>query len=291
MAKIDIKQHVTDTIISEMEKGTPPWRKPWTGDTTGAALPLRHDGIAYRGVNVLMLWATSHTKGYASARWMTYRQALALGACVRKGEKATRSVFYGTFEKEIDGENEPQTSRYAKCNNVFNADQIEGLPEDYYVRPAPPRHLGTEPVTELDAFFAATGATIITSETPRAYYAPGPDHIHMPPIGTFFDASGYYGTLGHETVHWTGSATRLDRIKRFEDHAEHAFEELVAEIGACFLAVQLGVAPAFDQSAAYIEGWLQALRSDKGLIFKAAAEAQKAVDFINAEVERYGQAA
>ena len=159
------------------------------------------------------------------------------------------------------------------------------MPEDYYVRPAPPRDLGTEPVPELEAFFAATGATIITSETPKAYYAPGPDHIHMPPIGTFFDASGYYGTLGHETVHWTGSATRLDRIKRFEDRAGYAFEELVAEIGACFLAVQLGVAPAFDQSAAYIEGWLQALKSDKGLIFKAAAEAQKAVDFINAQVE------
>ena len=98
MAKIDIKQHVTDTIISEMEKGTPPWRKPWTGDATGAALPLRYDGTAYRGVNILMLWASSHIKGYASARWMTYRQALALGACVRTGEKATRSVFYGTFE-------------------------------------------------------------------------------------------------------------------------------------------------------------------------------------------------
>lgn len=291
MAKIDIKQHVTDTIISEMEKGTPPWRKPWTGDATGAALPLRHDGTAYRGVNILMLWATSHIRGYASARWMTYRQARALGACVRKGEKATRSVFYGTFEKEVDVENEPQTGRYAKCNNVFNADQIEGLPEDYYIRPAPPRDLGTEPVSELDAFFAATGATVITSETPKAYYSPGPDHIHMPPIGTFFDASGYYGTLGHETVHWTGSATRLDRIKRFEDRAGYAFEELVAGIGACFLAVQLGVAPAFDQSAAYIEGWLQALKSDKGLIFKAAAEAQKAVDFINARVEEQQKAA
>lgn len=195
MAKIDIKQHVTDTIISKMEEGTPPWRKPWTGDATGAALPLRHDGTAYRGVNILMLWAKSHIKGYASARWMTYRQARALGGCVRKGHRAARSVFYRTFEKEIDGELELQTCRCAKCNNVFNADQIKDLPEDYYVRPALPRNLSTKPVLELEAFFADTGATIITCETPKARCVPGPDHIHMPPICTFFDASGYCGTL------------------------------------------------------------------------------------------------
>ena len=295
MAKIDIKQHVTDTIISEIEKGTPPWRKPWTGDAVGVSFPLKHDGTPYRGVNILMLWAMSQMKGYASARWMTYRQAQALGGCVRKGEKAAKSVFYGTYEvisdDDADGALETRTSRYAKCNSVFNADQIDGLPETYYNRPAPPRDLGTKPDPELDAFFAAMGAQIITSDDPQAYYAPGKDHIHMPPIATFANAARYYGTLGHESVHWTGAALRLDRIKRVPDRAGYAFEELVAEIGACFLGVELGVAPQFDQSASYIEGWLKALRSNKSMIFKAAAEAQKAVDFIHRCVAERQEAA
>lgn len=284
-ARLDIKQHVTDTIIAQIEAGTPPWRKPWTGDASGACLPLRHNGEQYRGINILMLWATAMVKGYNSARWMTFRQAQELGGSVRKGERCTKSVFYGTFEKEIEadtGETETRTSRFAKSNNVFNADQIEGLPEEYYILPEPPRDLGTETDPELEAFFAATGAEIITSEDPRAYYKPAQDHIHMPPIATFFETSGYFGTLAHELIHWTGSEKRLERIKKFQDKQAYAFEELVAEIGACFLCLQLGVKPQFDQSAAYIEGWLEALKSDKELIFKAAAEAQKAVDYINA---------
>ena len=285
MSKIDIKQHVTDTIIAQIEAGTPPWRKPWTGDAGGTAFPLRHNGEAYRGINILMLWATAHLHGFNSARWMTFKQALELGGCVRKGEKSTKSVFYGTFEKEIEGqsgETETRSSRFAKANNVFNADQIEGLPEEYYIRPAPPRDLGTETDAELEAFFAATGATIITTDEPRAYYRPSTDEIHMPPIATFYAQAGYFGTLCHEAIHWTGSEKRLARINKFQNTEAYAFEELVAEIGACFLAIQLGVQPQFDQSAAYVEGWLKALKDDKELIFKAAAEAQKAVDYINA---------
>lgn len=285
MPKIDIKQHVTDTIISQIEEGTPPWRKPWTGDQCGVSFPLRHNGEQYRGVNILMLWATATLRGFQSSRWMTFKQALELGGCVKKGEKAARSVFYGTFEKETEGnsygETEMQRSRFAKVNNVFNADQIENLPEEYYIRPEPPRDLGTKADAALDAFFASSGAEIVTSDNPRAYYAPKPDHIHMPPITTFFAASGYYGTLAHELTHWSCGPKRLDTQKIDASRKEYAFDELVAEIGACFLGVQLGVEPQFDQSAAYIEGWLKALKADKDVIFKAAAEAQKAVDFIN----------
>lgn len=81
-------------------------------------------------------------------------------------------------------------------------------------------------------------------------------------------------------VHWTGSEKRLERIKKFANREAYAFEELVAEIGACFLGVQIGVTPEFDQSAAYVEGWLKALKEDKRAIFRAASEAQKATDFV-----------
>ncbi len=283
--KIDIKAHVTNTIIKQIEEGTPPWRKPWTGDAAAVAFPKRHNGEQYRGVNILMLWASASISNFHSARWMTYRQALALGGCVRKGEKATRSVYYGTYQREQEdtdsGEVETRQSRFAKVNNVFNADQIDDLPEEYYQRPAPPRDLGTKADPELGAFFADTGANIITTDEPRAYFHPMKDLIHMPPIATFYDASRYYGVLGHETTHWVCGPKRLNTQKIHSTKREYAFDELVAEIGAAFLAVQLGVTPDFAQTAAYIEGWLRALKNDKDLIFKAAAEAQKAVDYIN----------
>lgn len=281
-AKFDVYQHVTDEIIGQIEAGTPPWRQPWTGGRMGAHFPLRHMGEEYRGINVLMLWATAASKGYVSARWMTYRQAQELGGQVRKGEKSATVVKYGTIDREGD-DGEERVVPYCRAYRVFNADQVEGLPEAYYIRPDPPRDLGTTTDPRLEAFFAATGAMIITSEDPRAYYELSRDRIHMPPIATFFSASGYYGTLAHELTHWTGSDARLARIKRFADRKAYAFEELVAEIGACMLGVRLGVEPQFDQSGAYVEGWLAALKEDKRAIFRAASEAQKAVDFIMAK--------
>ncbi|MEH6523745.1 ArdC family protein [Sulfitobacter sp.] len=287
MPKIDIHQHVTDMIIAQMEAGTPPWRKPWTEGGGAGALPLRHNGEPYRGVNILMLWASAEISGFTSERWMTFKQATDLGGSVIKGSKCARSVFYGTFEKDNqqtedmtkDAEGKTRIP-FAKCNNVFNADQIEGLPDAFYILPEPARDLGTRANPDLEAFFAKTGADIVTTSEPRAYYRPSKDQVHMPPIATFFEAARYYGVLAHELTHWTGAPNRLDRIEKYSDRCAYAFEELVAEIGACILGVKLGIGPEFDQSAAYIENWLEALKNDKGLIFKAASEAQKAVDFI-----------
>ncbi|OIQ64447.1 DNA primase TraC [mine drainage metagenome] len=137
----------------------------------------------------------------------------------------------------------------------------------------------------METFFAATGATINTTKKPRAFYDLKADRIHMPPIGTFHNAAGYYGTLSHELTHWTGAASRLDRLSRFDDRKAYAFEELVAEIGNCLLCATLGLTPDFGQSGAYIEGWLRALKEDNRAIFRAASEAQKAVDFVLALTE------
>jgi len=283
--RLDIKQHVTDTIIEQIEAGTPPWRKPWTGGTSGIHMPMRHNGEAYRGINVLMLWAMATKKRFSSSRWMTFKQARDLGGCVCKGETSSKTVYYGTFEKDPEngsGEVETHTSRFAKAFSVFNADQIDGLPDEYYILPDPPRDLGTETDPELEAFFASIGVPTITTTEPRAYYNIEKDQIHMPPVETFHSAAGYYGTLAHENIHAVGSGSRLNRLETFRTTGDTAKEELIAEIGACFLAVQLGIDPQFDQSAAYVESWLTCLKSDKSFIFKAAAEAQKAVDYINA---------
>ncbi len=147
-----------------------------------------------------MLWVMAAKHGYASSRWMTYKQAQELGGQVRKGETSSTVVKYGTFTRENELGIEEEFP-YARAYRVFNADQIEGLPEDYYIRPEAPRDLGTTENPELEAFFSQTGAEILTSDDPRAYYSPAKDHIHMPPIATFHNAAGYYGTLAHEMIH------------------------------------------------------------------------------------------
>ena len=276
----DLYQHVTDAIIASIEAGTPAWRKPWTGEVGGAAFPRRANGEPYRGINVLMLWLAAEAKGYRAAHWFTYRQAQEAGGQVRKGEKSATVVKYGTIERE-DEDGDERRIPYLKAYRVFNAEQIDGLPAEFYAAPAEEaRDLGTEADPALQAFFTATGAEIRTSDDPRAYYNPAEDFIHMPPIATFHGAAGYYATLAHEATHWTGHKSRLDRLGRFTDRKAYAFEELIAEIGNCMICASLGLTPDFDQSAAYVESWLRALKDDKRLIFKAASEAQKAADWL-----------
>lgn len=277
----DLYQHVTDSIIASIEAGTPAWRKPWTGEGRAAQMPLRANGEAYRGINVLMLWLAADAQGFGSAYWFTYKQAEAAGGQVRKGEKSATVVKYGTIAREDETSGDERQIPFLKSYRVFNADQIDGLPEVFTAPAAEPaRDLGTEPDADLDAFFAATGLEIRSTDRPQAYYDPQRDFIHMPPITSFHDAAGYYGTLAHEATHATGHATRLDRFSRFSDRKAYAFEELIAEIGNCMLCAQLGVMPDFDQSAAYVESWLRALKDDKRMIFKAATEAQKAADYL-----------
>ncbi|WP_422033525.1 ArdC family protein [Roseovarius sp.] len=289
MAKqtFDIQQHVTDSIIEAMEAGTPPWRQPWTGSKAGAAFPLRANGEAYRGINTLMLWLIAGKEGYGSPFWFTFKQAKDAGGMVRRGEKSASVVFYNTIEREDDVTGEEVKIPYMRGYRVFNADQIDGLPDEYY-RPAAveARDLGTEANPELDAYFAATGAQIETTEKPEAYYHPARDVIHMPPVRTFHNAGGYYATMAHETVHWTGHQSRLDRLTKGRDREAYAKEELVAEIGACMMCLSLGLPPDFGQSGAYIEGWLKALKDDKRFIFSAASAAQKAMDYITNPIQQ-----
>src|SRR5699024_6326556 len=157
-----------------------------------------------------------------------------------------------------DDEGEEYTVKYLRQYRVFNAEQIDGLPAEFYRQPEPARDLGTQADPELDGFFFGIGADIITTDEPKACYYPGRDQIHMPPIRTFHGAHDYYCTLAHELTHWTGHASRLDRLKG-GSKADYAFEELVAELGSCMVYAQLGLVPQIDQSAAYIEGWLRAL--------------------------------
>jgi len=287
--KQDIYSRITNQIIAELEKGVRPWHQPWSAGRDGERIgrPLRANGIPYRGINVIMLWSEAIIKGYAASIWMTYEQARHLGGQVRKGERGSLVVYASTFKKsEADGTTGEESDRdipFMKGYTVFNAEQVEGLPEPYKAE-AQSVSGPTQRIAHAETFFAATGADIRHGGS-RAFYSPSEDRVQMPPFETFRDAESYYATLAHEAVHWTKHKSRLGRDlgrKRWGD-AGYAAEELVAEIGAAFLCADLELTPEVrEEHASYIATWLKVLQNDSRAIFSAAAHAQRAADFLNA---------
>jgi antirestriction protein ArdC len=285
--RADLYSRVTERLIADLKKGVRPWLKPWSaGNTAGrVGLPRRHNGVPYRGINVLVLWGEALDKGYGSSTWMTFKQALALGGHVRKGEHGSVIVYADRIirtETDDRGEDVEREIPFLKAYSVFNVDQIDGLPAHYYVD-ADQKADKPELIEAAERFFSATGA-IIRHGGDQAYYSPGADVIQLPVPEAFRDAESYAATKAHELTHWTSHPQRLARDfggKRFGD-VGYAREELVAELGAAFLCADLGIAlePREDH-AAYLGHWLSILREDKRAIFAAAAHAQRAVDFLH----------
>ena len=280
-ARPDIYSRITNQIIDQLEAGVRPWTQPWTGGHS-VTRPLRHDGTPYIGINVLLLWSEAFSRGFASPTWMTFRQALALGAHVRKGERGSTVVYANQIvrtETDDTGEEIEQRSPFLKAYTVFNVEQIDDLPDAY--RPTPPGPVNPDSRLEaVERFFAGLGADIRHGGS-TAYYVPASDHVQMPPFETFRDAGAYYATLGHECVHWTGHGSRLARDFSRSTQA-YAREELVAELGAAFLCADLGLElePREDH-AAYLGHWLEVLKAEKRFLFSAAARAQRAVAWLH----------
>jgi antirestriction protein ArdC len=285
----DLYSRITDKIIEDLAKGVRPWMKPWNAANTAGriARPLRYNGQPYSGVNVLLLWSEGIARGYTSSTWMTFKQSLELGAAVRKGETGTAVVFASRFTKsETDG-NGGEVEReipFLKAYSVFNVEQIDGLPDQYYQRPAPV----PDPVQRIehaDRFFRNTGAFIRHGGN-QAFFSPAADLIQMPLFASFKDAASYYATLSHEVTHWTAPNHRVGRdLSRYaKDKSERAREELIAELGSCFLCADLGIVPELEprpDHASYLDSWLKVLTDDRRAIFQAAAHAQRAVSFLH----------
>jgi antirestriction protein ArdC len=290
-ARIDIYAKITDKIVSSLGGGVRPWVQPWSNGTAQGRIsrPLRRTGEPYSGINVLLLWSEAVERGFMSPTWMTFRQAIELGAHVRKGETGSTVVYANRIHKTETAENGEEVERdipFLKAYTVFNLDQIDGLPEVF--RPA----MDQEPSSDIrrdsaaDGFFEATGA-VIRHGGDKAFYAPGPDLIQMPPAQTFRDMKSYYATLAHEEIHWSGARHRLDRdLSRYsKEKSARALEELIADIGAAFLCADLGIVPELEprpDHASYLASWLDVLKNDKRCIFSAAAQAQKAVTYLHA---------
>jgi len=286
--RADLYTRVTERVIADLEKGVRPWLKPWSAGNASSrpGLPRRHNGVPYRGINVLVLWGEALDKGYSSTIWMTFKQALELDAHVRKGEKGSLVVYANSITRkgtdETTGEDIDREIHFMKGYTVFNVEQIEGLPAHYYAKPEP-RFSPIQRIEHADTFFGHLRADIRHGGT-LAYYAQEPDYIRLPPFEAFSSPESYYATLAHESTHWTKHPARLAREfgrKKWGDEG-YAEEELVAELGAAFLCtdLELSLSPREDH-ASYIAHWLTVLKNDKRTIFRAASHAQRAADFLH----------
>lgn len=285
----DIYTRVTNRIVADLEQGIRTWTQPWNAEHAAGRItrPLRHNGQPYSGINILMLWTAATACGFSAPIWMTFKQAIELGANVRKGEKGSPVVYASKISRtETDERTGEETERdipFMKAYTVFNVEQIDGLPAHYYAQ-AEPQIDPVQRIEHAESFFAALGADIRHGGT-MAYYAIGPDYVQMPPFECFRDAESYYATLAHECSHWTRHGTRLARDfgrKRWGDEG-YAMEELVAELASAFLSADLGLTPEVrEDHSAYIASWLNVLKNDKRAIFTAAAHAQRAADYLHA---------
>jgi len=272
---MDLYQQVTDSIIAELEKGAAPWVKPWRADHT-ADKNLISDK-PYRGINRLLLGMSAMANGFSSPVWASYKQWQESGYQVSKGSKGTHIVFFKPIEGKKNAETGEAEPGYCVIRGytVFNATQTN-FADSAPVEP----ETNFNPIPDCEQLIIKTGAQI-THGGDAAFYMPSQDRIQLPNKTAFDSEANYYATAFHELTHWTGSSSRLDRDLsqgRFGNPA-YAFEELVAEIGAAFTCADMGIQGEL-RHAGYIQHWLKACREDSKAIFKAAALAQKAADYL-----------
>jgi len=280
----DVYQIITERVITLLESGTVAWRKTWSGGDSPRNLVSKRP---YRGINAMLLGATSFTSPY----WLTFNQVQQLKGRVKKGAKSELVIFWKVFNSQQETDDtesgdestkrRPPMLRYYR---VFNVEQTEGLEKHL---PPPPEE---RPFTPMEA-----AARIIERMPQRppirhdeqiAYYAPVRDYVNLPRSETFETPENYYAVAFHELTHSTGHESRLNRagvagsrLAAFGS-ADYSREELVAELGSAFLCAEARIANTLDNSAAYLKGWLEALKGDARLIVTASSAAQRAADFI-----------
>ncbi len=273
----DVYGIVNAKIIEQLNNGTVPWQKPWKDGGVPRNLITKKQ---YHGINLLLL----AMEGFEHNLFVSYNQLQAIGGKVKRGEKGHMVVYWNVVKKEgeepKDETVEDKKKTVLRYYYVFNIAQCENIPERLL-----PATRAAEEIPTCEAIVTAMPqCPVIKHKEQRAYYDPTQDFVNMPKKRSFKTDASYYSTLFHELVHSTGHERRLSR-KTLTQMAEfgselYSQEELVAEMGTCYLQSFAGIQSEFQHSAAYLQGWLGKLKNDKFFIFQAASAAQKAVDYI-----------
>jgi antirestriction protein ArdC len=272
---------VTEQVIRQLEQGVAPWRKPWRTE-----LPVNLvSGKPYRGLNVFLLGS----QGYGSRYWLTFNQAAKLGGHIRKGERSSLVTFWHIGEEKIirnaDGIDRKSKPFLLRFYRVFNIEQTEGIADKLGLTGASPR---IPDLQQCEAIVTGMPNAPAREQSDRAWYRPSTDTVGMPSRNLFNSAEEFYSTLFHELTHSTGHASRVGRegIEQLNTFGSESYsrEELIAEMGAAMLCGVTGIAPSTIQnSAAYLQSWIERLRGDSKLLVSAASQAQKAADYILGE--------
>jgi antirestriction protein ArdC len=285
--RLDVFNIITNRIIEQLETQFIPWQKPWSeGGHPQNLFSKRH----YTGINTWLLGSL----GYAQNYFLTWNQLKSVGASVKKGEKGTMIVFWKRLQTNDskDDEDQQPVKYVLRYYYVFNVAQIDDLPEALII-PLPQGIFS--PLSACDEIVEQMpNCPTITYAQQRAFYNPTKDYINMPIKDSFINAESYYCALFHELVHSTGHRSRLNRKEIVEPNKfasqPYSIEELTAEIGACYLNSVSGILNAeFDNSVAYIQGWIKALKNDTRMIVYASGQAQRAADYI-LNVQSYSDA-
>lgn len=293
------------------------WRQGWIPGIGGT--PVNVEGREYRGVNVLFLLMAAGVRGYRYPVYLTLRQANKLGAKVRKGEKSVPVIFWDKLYLDADGnrisgeeyasktasgKSECRRLWYFKVYPVFNIQQTDI--EDAAPEKIEPLTTKFRPVDKADVngMYANDAIDRLVSEdawlcpikcnelSDRAFYSPFKDEITLPAKAQFnkhgdateiyADGQEYYSTLLHEMAHSTGTESRLDRIKTCKFGSDdYAKEELIAEMTAARVSAELGfTSRVIDNSAAYLDGWINCLKQEPEFILTLLTEVERAAEVI-----------
>jgi antirestriction protein ArdC len=284
MEKQNVYDVVTARIVALLEQGTVPWQKPWTSARGEDCFPRNLvSRKPYRGINTFLL----HAMMFESPFWLTFKQAQELGGHVRKGEKSCPIIFWKWLEVQDKQTGEKKRIPFLRYTSAFNLAQCDGIeaPELPGSAENKREHSPIEAAERIVAGMPKRPE--ITYGSARACYSPAFDRVAMPRPESFRSGEDFYSVLLHELTHATGHESRLNRkgIEAGEwsafGSAAYSKEELVAEMGAAFLCGHAGIVErTLDNSAAYIAAWLERLRNDRTLVVQAAAQAQRAADFI-----------
>jgi antirestriction protein ArdC len=275
-------EDITRKIIAELEAGCVPWVQPWGKAKAPLAMPRNAaTRRRYGGINILILLGAAAERGFSGQSWLTFRQALSLGGCVRKGERGTTVVYADRFVPVEEMKRASTTGNEAKAVpfllrfTVFNIDQCDGLSVDVAsIVPSPPM---VEP--QVEALIRATGIDFRIGGD-RAFYCPPEDYVQVPPPAAYFEPINWHRTALHELAHASGHSSRLNRdLSGAYGTQKYAFEEIVAEMSAAFCCASLGIVPTV-RHADYIGSWLEVLREDNRAIVRAASQASRAANFL-----------
>lgn len=274
--KDKVLDDINSYIIKALEDGVIPWRNPFEPHQGSS-------GHVYRGINRLVLTLVARRNKYTSHRWFTFNAQRYNGGCVRAGQKGTRIVYYGWVKRKKDGADDDMVPTF-KSWHVWNADQIDWREDPEGEAEESSEYCNPQAVC---ADYLAREEIPLSHVAGGAWYDVIGDGINVPFAGAFKTPDQYLPTLFHEMGHSTGAAKRLNRegVNRDEfkgrDHSVYSKEELVAEMTAAYLCGHTSCGmDHLDQSAAYIQGWMERLKEDPKILHEAMHEAERAFQFI-----------